>query len=230
MPPTSQPRGAQRGSHEKAQSATAAMTPSPESSTERVVLQDAAIRRALIRIAHEIVERHEDLSRLYLVAIPNGGVPLARILAANLREIAGAELPMGILDTTLYRDDLSTSGERPQLRLTEMPSSVDERVVVIVEDVVSTGRTIRAGMDALMDFGRPTMVQVVALVDRGHRELPIKIDYVGKNIPTSPDEKVKFRGTGDAPLEGPYEGVVATSLGGGRPGAPLAREGGEGEA
>jgi pyrimidine operon attenuation protein/uracil phosphoribosyltransferase len=147
-------------------------------------------------MAHEIVERHTDLSKLYLVAIPNGGVPLGRILQRNLEAISGVKLPLGILDTTLYRDDLSREGVRPPLRITEMPSSVDERVVLIVEDVVSTGRTIRAAMDAMIDFGRPTSVQVVALVDRGHRELPIKIDYVGKNIPTSAGDKVKLRGKG----------------------------------
>ncbi len=161
----------------------------------RVVLDDVAIQRSLTRIAHEIVERHTDLSKLYLVAIPNGGVPLGRILKQNLESISGIELPLGIMDTTLYRDDLTRNGVRPPLRVTEMPSSVDDRNVLIVEDVVSTGRTIRAAMDAMIDFGRPTTVQVVALVDRGHRELPIKIDYVGKNIPTSAEDKVKFRGT-----------------------------------
>jgi pyrimidine operon attenuation protein/uracil phosphoribosyltransferase len=160
---------------------------------ERTILDDRAIRRALMRIAHEIVERTEDPDRLYLVAIPNGGVPLGRILVENLESLTGIRVPLGILDTTLYRDDLSTRGSRPRLRRTEMPSSVDDRIVVLVEDVVSTGRTIRAGMDALMDFGRPSHVRVVALVDRGHRELPIKIDFVGKNIPTQPHEKVIFR-------------------------------------
>lgn len=159
---------------------------------ERIVLDDAAIRRALMRIAHEIVERTDRIDRLYLVAIPNGGVPLGRILVENLASLTGQTVPMGILDTTLYRDDLSTRSSRPRLRKTEMPSSVDDRAVVIVEDVVSTGRTIRAGMDALMDFGRPRNVRVTALVDRGHRELPIKIDFVGKNIPTQPEDKVVF--------------------------------------
>jgi pyrimidine operon attenuation protein/uracil phosphoribosyltransferase len=160
---------------------------------ERTILDDLAIRRALMRIAHEIVESTDDPGRLYLVAIPNGGVPLGRILADNLESLTGLRAPLGILDTTLYRDDLSTRSSRPRLRRTEMPSSVDDRIVVLVEDVVSTGRTIRAGMDALMDFGRPSHVRVVALVDRGHRELPIKIDFVGKNIPTQPNEKVIFR-------------------------------------
>ncbi|MFP6562973.1 MAG: bifunctional pyr operon transcriptional regulator/uracil phosphoribosyltransferase PyrR [Myxococcota bacterium] len=162
----------------------------------RVVLDDEAIRRSLKRIAHEIVERNQGCDGLYLVAIPNGGVPLGRILVDDLEEITGSRLPLGILDTTLYRDDLAVRGERPLMRETEMPSSVDGQVVVLVEDVVSTGRTIRAAMDALMDFGRPRAVQVVALVDRGHRELPIKIDYAGKNIPTSAEEKVVLRHSG----------------------------------
>jgi pyrimidine operon attenuation protein/uracil phosphoribosyltransferase len=172
--------------------------------SSRIVLDDIAISRALMRIAHEIVERNEDLGNLYLVGVPNGGVPLARQLAANLREIADLDAVVGVLDTTLYRDDLTGSGARPPLRRTEMPSAVDDRVVILVDDVTSTGRTIRAAMDALMDFGRPRAVQVVALVDRGHRELPIKIDYVGKNIPTKRDELVQLRarnGSYQRPLE-----------------------------
>jgi pyrimidine operon attenuation protein/uracil phosphoribosyltransferase len=173
----------------------------------RTILDDVGIRRSVMRIAHEIIERNASERGLYLVAIPNGGVPLARLLAANLSQVSGgAEIPLGILDTTLYRDDLAIRGERPPLRETEMPSSVDDKVVILVEDVVSTGRTIRAAMDALMDFGRPRGVQVVALVDRGHRELPIKIDYVGKNIPTSPADKVRFRAPGA--VEDPLEVVL----------------------
>ncbi|RIL06216.1 MAG: bifunctional pyr operon transcriptional regulator/uracil phosphoribosyltransferase PyrR [Proteobacteria bacterium] len=187
-----------RGAHARAGAADGAT---------RVVLDDVAIRRALVRIAHEIVERNDEIRDLYLVAIPNGGVPLARTIASQVREITGIELPVGILDTTLYRDDLIARGERPPLRRTEMPSAVDDRVVVLVDDVVSTGRTIRAAMDALMDFGRPRGVQLVGLVDRGHRELPIKIDFVGKNIPTQRGERVELRGTsGD--LEGALEVVV----------------------
>ena len=181
-------------------------------SSSRVVLDDLAISRALMRIAHEIIERNEDLGNLDLVGVPNGGVPLARQLAANLRELADLDAVVGILDTTLYRDDLTGSGSRPPLRRTEMPSAVDDRVVILVDDVASTGRTIRAAMDALMDFGRPRAVQVVALVDRGHRELPIKIDYVGKNIPTKRAELVKLRarnGSYQRPLE-----VVVTAEGG----------------
>jgi pyrimidine operon attenuation protein / uracil phosphoribosyltransferase len=167
-----------------------------------VVLDSVAIQRALMRIAHEIVERNDDLGRLYLVGIPNGGVPLARRLAQNLHDIANVQTTVGVLDTTLYRDDRLTSGVRPRLRRTEMPSAVDDRIVILVDDVASTGRTIRAAMDALMDFGRPRAVQVVALVDRGHRELPIKIDYVGKNIPTQRGDHVQLRERqGDADLE-----------------------------
>jgi pyrimidine operon attenuation protein/uracil phosphoribosyltransferase len=177
----------------------------------RVVLDDVTIRRALVRIAHEVVERNDPVRDLYLVAIPNGGVPLARQIAQQVQAITGVELPVGILDTTLYRDDLAVRGERPPLRRTEMPSAVDDRVVVLIDDVVSTGRTIRAAMDALMDFGRPRAVQVVGLVDRGHRELPIKIDYVGKNIPTQREERVVLRGS-QGELEGDLEVVVLDEL------------------
>lgn len=159
----------------------------------QIVLDDAGIRRAMMRIAHEIYESHSRLDDVYLVAIPNGGLPLGRLLVRNLEQIAGERVPLGFLDTTLYRDDLTLRGERPRLRVTEMPSSVDDRVVILVEDVVNTGRTIRAAMDALMDFGRPRSVAVVALVDRGHRELPIKIDFVGKNIPTRRTDRVTLR-------------------------------------
>jgi len=180
------------------------------SQTRGVVLEDAAIRRSLTRIAHEIVERHDDLASLYLVGIPNGGVPLARRLARNLGEIADVEVVVGVLDTTLYRDDRASRGTRPPLRRTEMPSAVDDRIVVLVDDVAHTGRTIRAAMDALMDFGRPRSVEVVALVDRGHRELPIRIDYVGKNIPTRRAETVVLRGIEDDP-ESPLEVVLLSA-------------------
>ena len=190
---------------------------------ERTVLDETGIGRALMRIAHEIVERTEHLEDLYLVAIPNGGVPLARRLAANLRQIADVDVVVGVLDTTLYRDDLRTGGERPMLRATEMPSAVDDRIVVLVDDVVKTGRTIRAAMDALMDFGRPRAVQVVGLVDRGHRELPIKLDYVGKNVPTSELELVRMRGDAGG-LEGALSVVIMPG-----PQAELERREGRGD-
>ena len=146
-----------------------------------------------MRIAHEILESTAEVESLYLVAIPNGGVPLGRRLVENIESLSGVRPGLGILDTTLYRDDLTKRGMRPRLRKTEMPSSGDDRLVILVEDVVNTGRTIRAAMDALMDFGRPRTVRVVALVDRGRRELPIKIDYAGKNIPTQSGETVVLR-------------------------------------
>jgi len=173
---------------------------SPQQSP-RPLLDNAGIERSLMRIAHEIIERSDDPHNLYLVAVPNGGVPLARQLAANLAQVAGVEVPVGVLDTTLYRDDLLSTGSRPALRRTEMPSAVDGHVVLLVDDVVKTGRTIRAAMDALMDFGRPRAVQVVGLVDRGHRELPIKLDYVGKNVPTRTDEDVHLRSVGEGEFE-----------------------------
>jgi len=186
-------------------------------SQARVLLDDEGIQRSLVRIAHEIVERTEQPDRLYLVAIPNGGVPLAERLARALRDVADLAPPQGVLDTTLYRDDLIGSGRRPPLRRTEMPCSVDGHVVVLVDDVVKSGRTIRAAMDALKDFGRPRAIQVVGLVDRGHRELPIKLDYVGKNVPTSPEEEIQLREA--AAGEGELEIVVFG-------GEPPAEEGG----
>ncbi|MFP8877229.1 MAG: bifunctional pyr operon transcriptional regulator/uracil phosphoribosyltransferase PyrR, partial [Myxococcota bacterium] len=167
----------------------------------RPLLDSTDINRSLMRIAHEIIERSEDPENLYLVAVPNGGIPLARQLATNLARVADVDVPVGVLDTTLYRDDLISTGSRPALRTTEMPSAVDGRVVLLVDDVVKTGRTIRAAMDALMDFGRPRAVQVVGLVDRGHRELPIKLDYVGKNVPTQIGEEVRLRSVGEGDSE-----------------------------
>jgi pyrimidine operon attenuation protein/uracil phosphoribosyltransferase len=134
------------------------------------------------------------------------------MLAHNLGQVADLSVAVGILDTTLYRDDLTTRGERPPLRRTEMPSAVDDRIVILVDDVVKTGRTIRAAMDALMDFGRPRAVQVVGLVDRGHRELPIKLDYVGKNVPTQAGESVRLRGANGS-LEPPLEVVLLATAG-----------------
>lgn len=175
----------------------------PKAAPPVVLMDDAAVRRALMRIAHEVAERGAPNAAAqkaapYLVGIPNGGVPLARQLARNLHTAAGMQAPVGVLDTTLYRDDLISSGARPALRPTEMPGAVDRRRVILVDDVLCTGRTLRAALDALMDFGRPQSVQVVALIDRGHREVPIRADYVGKNIPTAPEDSVQLRVQGDA--------------------------------
>jgi pyrimidine operon attenuation protein/uracil phosphoribosyltransferase len=151
--------------------------------------------RALTRIAHEILERNRGLDELALVGIRTRGVPIARRLARALREINGDDVPTGALDITLYRDDLMRHavGPQPVIRRTEIPFSIDDRKILLVDDVLYTGRTVRAALDALIDFGRPRAIQLVVLVDRGHRELPIKADYVGKNLPTSLKESVQVR-------------------------------------
>jgi pyrimidine operon attenuation protein/uracil phosphoribosyltransferase len=157
------------------------------------VLDADGIARALTRIAHEILERNKTLDGLALVGIRNRGVPLAARLAGLLRQLGGAEPPAGILDINLYRDDLSLIADHPVLRRTEMPFDVDGKRIVLVDDVLFTGRTIRAALEGLIDLGRPASIQLVVLVDRGHRELPIRADYVGKNIPTSRGEQVAVR-------------------------------------
>ena len=160
-----------------------------------VVMDADRIARTLTRIAHEIVERNKGVDDLALVGIRTRGVHLARRLARSLKEITGDEVPTGALDITLYRDDLMRSaiGPQPVVRSTEIPFSIDDRKILLVDDVLYTGRTTRAALDALIDFGRPRGIQLIVLVDRGHRELPIKADYVGKNLPTSPEESVQVR-------------------------------------
>jgi pyrimidine operon attenuation protein/uracil phosphoribosyltransferase len=149
------------------------------------------VRRAISRIAHEIVERDRDPSRLALVGIRSRGDILAGRLRAAIRQNEGTDLPLGALDITLYRDDLTRIGHAPIVRTTEIDFPVDDRVVVLVDDVLYTGRTIRAAMDALVDFGRPKAIRLAVLVDRGHRELPIRADHVGKNVPTQPGDDVR---------------------------------------
>jgi pyrimidine operon attenuation protein/uracil phosphoribosyltransferase len=151
--------------------------------------------RSLARIAHEIVERNRGIDELALVGIRTRGVPIARQIAKALRDISGHDVPTGALDITLYRDDLMRHavGPQPVVRKTEIPFSIDDKRILLVDDVLYTGRTIRAALDALIDFGRPRSIQLVVLVDRGHRELPIKADYVGKNLPTSPSQSVQVR-------------------------------------
>jgi pyrimidine operon attenuation protein/uracil phosphoribosyltransferase len=160
-----------------------------------VVMDADRVGRTLTRIAHEIVERNRSLDDLALVGIRSRGEHLARRLAEQLRQIAGRALPTGALDITLYRDDLMRHavGPQPLVRSTEIPFSIDDRIILLVDDVLYTGRTVRAALDALIDFGRPQAIQLVVLVDRGHRELPIKADYVGKNLPTSRRESVQVR-------------------------------------
>ena len=151
--------------------------------------------RALTRIAHEIVERNRGTSELALVGIRTRGVPIARRIARSLHDISREDVPTGALDITLYRDDLMRHavGPQPVVRRTEIPFSIDDRRILLVDDVLYTGRTIRAALDALIDFGRPRAIQLIVLVDRGHRELPIKADYVGKNVPTSSQQSVQVR-------------------------------------
>jgi pyrimidine operon attenuation protein/uracil phosphoribosyltransferase len=160
-----------------------------------LVMDEDRIGRTLARIAHEIVERNRGVEALALVGIRTRGVPIARRLAAKVAEITGHAVPVGALDITLYRDDLMRHavGPQPLVRSTEIPFSIDDKTILLVDDVLYTGRTIRAALDALIDFGRPQSIQLVVLVDRGHRELPIKADYVGKNLPTSRHQSVQVR-------------------------------------
>ena len=160
-----------------------------------VVMDADRIGRTLTRIAHEIVERNKGVDDLALVGVRTRGVPIARRLARALRDITGGDIPTGALDITLYRDDLMRHavGPQPVVRRTEIQFSIDNRKILLVDDVLYTGRTTRAALDALIDYGRPKAIQLIVLVDRGHRELPIKADYVGKNLPTSLEQSVQVR-------------------------------------
>ncbi|MFL5754976.1 MAG: bifunctional pyr operon transcriptional regulator/uracil phosphoribosyltransferase PyrR [Chloroflexota bacterium] len=161
--------------------------------TGRPIMTADEIRRATVRIAHEIVEKQAGTDGLVVVGIQRRGVPLAHRIAAAIRENEGAELPVGALDITFYRDDLSLVAQQPVVKGTAIPFDLNGRTVVLVDDVLYTGRTIRAAMDALVDFGRPRAIRLAVLVDRGHRELPIRADHVGKNVPTSREELVSVR-------------------------------------
>ncbi|RWZ60675.1 bifunctional pyr operon transcriptional regulator/uracil phosphoribosyltransferase PyrR [Halobacillus fulvus] len=154
------------------------------------VLDDAAIRRALTRISHEIIEKNKGVEDLVLVGVKTRGVPIAKRIKKKIQEIEGVELPGGELDITLYRDDLTPQKQQhePELKETNISADIDGKKVILVDDVLYTGRTVRAAMDALIDHGRPSQIQLAVLVDRGHRELPIRADFVGKNVPTSQGE------------------------------------------
>jgi len=174
------------------------------------ILDQESIRRSLTRIAHEILERNNGVENLVLIGIRRRGVPLARRLAERILTIEGSKIPVGVLDITLYRDDLSTLAHQPLVRSTEIPFSVSGKKVVLVDDVIYTGRTIRAALDAIIDLGRPEVIQLAVLVDRGHRELPIRPDYIGKNVPTSGKESVvvqvmEIDGNDDAVIFEPSE-------------------------
>jgi pyrimidine operon attenuation protein/uracil phosphoribosyltransferase len=161
------------------------------------LLDKKDIERAITRMAHEIIEKNKGIKTICLVGIQRGGVHIAHRLSAKLREIEGSDLPVGTLDISLYRDDLNVRKDQPVVRRTQVPCEINNKKVVLVDDVLFTGRSIRAAMDAVMDLGRPSAIQLAVLVDRGHRELPIKADYVGKNIPTSMNETVKVELTED---------------------------------
>ncbi|AZO95186.1 bifunctional pyr operon transcriptional regulator/uracil phosphoribosyltransferase PyrR [Halocella sp. SP3-1] len=157
---------------------------------KKKIIDAEGIRRALTRIAHEIIEKNKGVEDLVIIGIRTRGVPLARRLAARIEDIEGVEVSVGILDITLYRDDLSMVAQQPIVHKTEIPFDITGKQVILVDDVLYTGRTVRAALDALIDIGRPRVIQLAILVDRGHRELPIRADYVGKNLPTSQDEVV----------------------------------------
>ncbi|MBN1872425.1 MAG: bifunctional pyr operon transcriptional regulator/uracil phosphoribosyltransferase PyrR [Candidatus Omnitrophica bacterium] len=157
------------------------------------VMDPEAIDKALMRISHEILEKNRDIKNLAIIGIRNRGEYLARRIAENINKIKRARVPVGVLDITLYRDDLTEVAEQPRLRETEIDFDVSVKNIVLVDDVLYTGRTIRCALDEIIDFGRPLSIQLAVLIDRGHRELPIRADYVGKNIPTSQREVIEVR-------------------------------------
>jgi len=159
--------------------------------TKKIIMNEADIKRTLARISHEIIEHNKSTKNIILVGMRTRGVPLANRLASDIESFEDIKIPVGILDFSLYRDDISSRNYHPVIKSTNIPSSVDGKIIVLVDDVLYTGRSIRAAMDALFDLGRPSSIQLVVLVDRGHREIPIRADYVGKNIPSSRDEEIQ---------------------------------------
>lgn len=155
------------------------------------LLDEAAIRRALVRITHEIVEKNKGIDNIALIGIQRRGVPLAERIAANIEKIEGQKVDVGLLDITFYRDDLSMLDEHPVVKGTDIGFSIEGKKIILVDDVLFTGRTVRAAMEAIMDLGRPKAIQLAVLVDRGHRELPIRPDFIGKNVPTASNEVIK---------------------------------------
>ena len=157
---------------------------------KKTIMDEDAMRRALVRISHEIVERNKGVDKVALIGIRTRGVPLARRIAAEIEKIEGVQVPLGSLDITMYRDDLSTLGYSPVMKETDVDFDINGKTIVLVDDVLFTGRTIRCALDALIDIGRPRAIQLAVMVDRGHKELPIRADYVGKNVPTSASDSV----------------------------------------
>jgi len=170
----------------KKQTRTPAATTTP-------VMDGESINRALRRIAHEIVERNPQLTSVVLVGIPSRGVEIARRISGIIESLGNPPIEIGVIDVSMHRDDVGTRAELPRVQASRLPLPLEEKTVVIVDDVFFTGRTARAAMDALSSFGRPARIQLAALIDRGHRELPIRVDYVGKNLPTAPGERVRLR-------------------------------------
>ena len=161
--------------------------------TKAIVLNENDMARVITRLAHEMLEKNRGTDSLVIVGLRTRGAFLAERISAKIKEIEGVEIPTGFLDVTLYRDDFRTRLKQPDVQVTNIPFAVDEKTIVLVDDVLYTGRTVRSALDALMDFGRPSRIYLAVLVDRGHRELPIKADFVGKNIPTSIGEEVRVR-------------------------------------
>ncbi|MFC2011341.1 bifunctional pyr operon transcriptional regulator/uracil phosphoribosyltransferase PyrR [Chloroflexota bacterium] len=161
--------------------------------TNKIIMTPEDIKRSLARVTHEIIERNKTTEHLILVGMRTRGVPLAKRLAANIEDLAGLQIPVGALDISLYRDDLSSLNQQPTVQRTDIPVNIDGKSVVLVDDVLYTGRSTRAAMDALIDLGRPRSIQLAVLVDRGHRELPIRADYVGRNIPSSRHEEIQVQ-------------------------------------
>lgn len=157
---------------------------------KNVIMDDKAMRRAIVRISHEIIERNKGVENIVLVGILTRGVPIAERLAATIKDIENVEVPVGMLDITLYRDDLSTLAYNPIIHGTEIDVDLNGKTIILVDDVLYTGRTIRAALDAVIDMGRPRAIQLAVLIDRGHRELPIRADFAGKNVPTSHKEAI----------------------------------------
>lgn len=175
------------------------------SNYKATIMDDIAVKRALKRISHEIVEKNNGSSNVCLVGIKSRGVPIAEIIAKNIASIEGYNVPCGVLDITFYRDDLSHISEEPVCKPASLPFDIKGKKVVLVDDVLYTGRTARAAMDAIMSIGRPSAVQLAVLIDRGHRELPIRGDFVGKNVPTSSSERIAVKFP-------PFEEYVAVDL------------------
>lgn len=159
----------------------------------KTLLDGKGVERVLSRLTHEIIEKNKGAGQIVLVGIASGGIPLSQVIRGKIQVIEGVDVPTGFVDITFYRDDLARAGYQARMKRTEIPFSIDDKKVILVDDVLYTGRTIRAAMDALIDFGRPRNIQLAVLIDRGHRELPIRADFVGRNVPTSRSETVLVR-------------------------------------